>query len=360
MLVLSNIGKKILVIHTAFPGDIILLTPLLKAISALLEPEQFTVLTTPIGKEILENFSFISSFIIYDKNLSEKGLRGFIKKLVTIKSNKFDLAIIPHRSLRSALLALFSGIKERIGFIEHKNLFISFLYTKRIKRMKKLHEVEKNMLLISSLLYKPLEHNDINAYPVEIPTSSEDELSTIKLLDSKINLDNTVLIAPCSNWATKMWPDEYFVELIRLLKKENYNIILIGSNSMHDLEICKNITESLNNLQIVNLAGKTTLRNLSVLCLKSSFMISNDSAPMHIAAAHRVPLIAIFGSTTKDLGYFPYSGNSIVVEKNIYCRPCGLHGKVKCPETHFKCMLEVSPQEVFSIFKKMLPAKTQV
>ncbi|NIS38597.1 hypothetical protein GWN26_10325 [Candidatus Saccharibacteria bacterium] len=89
----------------------------------------------------------------------------------------------------------------------------------------------------------------------------------------------------------------------------------------------------------------------------ASFFISNDSGLMHTAAAFQIPQIAIFGSTTPELGFSPINPNATVVEnEGLKCRPCSHIGRSSCPKKHFKCMLEVTPQRVFELFRKMVEA----
>jgi heptosyltransferase II len=97
----------------------------------------------------------------------------------------------------------------------------------------------------------------------------------------------------------------------------------------------------------LNWAGQTSLRELIAVLARCDVFLTNDSGPMHIAVACHVPTVAIFGPTTKELGFFPYGPGHIVIEKNLACRPCGLHGARSCPLVHFECMKSITPDEVF-------------
>ena len=349
-------SKKILVIHTAFPGDLILLTPLLKAIKDLLEPGKITLMTTPEGKEICDNFSFLTDIIVYDKKGNHRGFFNFLRFLKNLRRywlNEFDVAIIPHRHFRSAFIAMFLRVKERIGFIERGNLVVSLLYTRRIERKRDVHEVERNLDLIKDfVLDKSLISSE--RYHVGIPCSDRD-FAYIKmlLLDFCAGRDY-ILIAPASNWFTKAWPPEYFLELTEKLTCDRHRVILIASSKTSDKNLCDGIEHRINDPFVLNLAGKTSFPQLAALCKNASLMITNDSAPMHIGASLNIPLIAIFGSTTTDLGFYPFSPRSIVAEKSLSCRPCGLHGRTSCPEQHFRCMLDISVGEIYNLAKKLL------
>jgi heptosyltransferase-2 len=109
----------------------------------------------------------------------------------------------------------------------------------------------------------------------------------------------------------------------------------------------------------LNWVGETTLKELIALIGRCQTFLTNDSGPLHIAVATRVPTVAIFGPTTKELGFFPYGSGHIVIEKDLPCRPCSLHGTNKCPLDHFKCMNLITPEEVFEAVRvQMSKGKT--
>jgi len=348
--------KKILFIHTAFPGDIILAIPLLTAIDKFLHPDKLVVLSTPEGKSILKNIPFISDFIIYDKKRSDSGPAGFLKTLKRIKNfspDSFDLAIIPHRFFRSALLAFMARIKNRIGFIESRYLLTPHLYTEKISRDTHLHEIERDLMLLLPFAGR----DELFCYAKEnsgvIPWSEEDEKCVSSLLCNR-GFKNYIVVAPCSKWYTKAWPEEYFIKLIKMLISEGHRIVLTASPDRKDLAKCSFIEENISDKNLLNAAGKTSFCELSFLISKASLMITNDSAPMHVGASLDIPLIAIFGSTVKEFGFYPFSRSSHVIEKNLKCRPCGLHGKASCPKKHFKCMLKITPDELYQLAGNLL------
>ena len=349
--------QSILVIHTAFPGDIILSIPLLKAISETLTPLRLYVLTTPAGAEILSNFEFISDIIIYDKHRSEKGFLAFLKKSAFIRQTFPDisLAIIPHKSFRSALLAYLSNIRYRVGFITPSTSFYATLYNKRVARDRKAHEIQRNLKLLLPLidknkaaLLKKFENDYI------IPWSKDDKETVLNLLPKNFSFKKSIVISPCSNWNTKAWPVENFCLLAKLLIQNNYDLILISSNSKKDLIICSQIESYVNSKKISNLSGKTSFPQLSFLFSNMTLLVTNDSAPMHIGASHNKPLISIFGATTPALGFYPFSAKSKILETNLSCRPCGPHGRKTCPQKHFNCMRNITPQMVYEEIIRLL------
>jgi heptosyltransferase-2 len=176
---------------------------------------------------------------------------------------------------------------------------------------------------------------------IEIFPSEDARKKIGKIWDTHLLNKKVVVIAPGSKWVTKRWPVDYYNSLIEKLTARPISIVLVGDEQDRKLAIKPVET-------VLNLMGRTTLLELAELLRRSDLLISNDSAPIHIASAFDIYILAIFGPTTRDLGFFPYSRNSTVIEHHdLSCRPCGLHGGNRCPKKHFRCMLEITPQRVY-------------
>ena len=147
---------------------------------------------------------------------------------------------------------------------------------------------------------------------------------------------------------------EYFVQLISRLQTElGVQVVLVGGGHK-DADLGEKICQ-LSQGHAANLCGKTSLADLMALMQHFKLFITNDSGPMHIATAFDVPTLAIFGPTTRELGFFPYGeGHRVMEVKGLPCRPCALHGGKKCPLGHFKCMRDILPGRVFENAKEML------
>ena len=183
---------------------------------------------------------------------------------------------------------------------------------------------------------------------IEIFPTEEDRKNIGKIWDAHLSNKQVVAIAPGSKWVTKRWPVQYYNSLIHMLTALNINIVLVGDKQ--DLLLAVETSES-----VLNMIGNTSLLELAELIRRCDVLISNDSAPIHIASAFDTYILAIFGPTTRDLGFFPYSRNSTVIEHHdLPCRPCGLHGGNRCPKKHFRCMLEITPQRVYEEAVKRL------
>ena len=154
-----------------------------------------------------------------------------------------------------------------------------------------------------------------------------------------------IVVSPGSVWATKRYPHVSYAKLINMLKREDtFDIVLTGTND--DAKIIDEIMKLCGG-GIINLVGETSLKELTALLDMASLMITNDSGPMHIASAFNTPIVAIFGPTTRELGFYPYNENSKVIEKDLPCRPCGKHGGEKCKIETFDCMDLITPEVVY-------------
>ncbi len=321
---------RILIIHTAFIGDIVLTTPLIKKLRETYKDSYITYVTTPLGGQILKNNPNLNEIIIYDKKGEHKGIRGVIELGKRLRYSNYNMVITPHRYLRSSVLTWLTRSPVRIGY----DIAVgSFMYTKKINYDKSKHEVEKLLGFVD-------ESN--KRYEIELYPSEEDK-ENINIFWKENNLENKkiVCIAPGSKWFTKQWPVENFNSVIKELKKyEDIRIIIVGGKEEKSLEID---TEN-----IIDMRGETSLLELAEIFSRSSLVITNDSSPIHIASAFiNTKIFAIFGPTIKEFGFFPWSKNSKIFQVDgLKCRPCGIHGGKTCPEKHFKCMKETLPENV--------------
>lgn len=332
--------KSFIVIQTAFVGDVVLTTPLIRTLKRAFPDSKIDILLTPAGAELLNGMKELRDIISYDKRGNEKGLFGFISKMRLLRAKKYDVCIAPHRSARTALLPFLSGIPVRIGFDSAQ---LGFLYTHRVHRPKSAHEVDRNLGLLSALgiIYK-----DSDRVPV-LPINQRTEQESKRLLSENGISDKDILIGigPGSVWGTKRWLPSGYAEVCNsLVKNFNARIVLLGGNG--DSQAAGEVMAS-SGKGIDNLVGKTTLKQALGIISLCKLYIGNDSALLHFASALQVPCIGIFGPTVPAQGFSPLDSRSVVVErKGLSCRPCGAHGPMKCPEGHFKCMVDIPPLEV--------------
>ncbi len=315
-------------------------TPLIKATRRKYPHAKIFFLLIPQTEGLLQNNPFLDGVIVYDKKNKDKGLFSFISLAKKMRASGFDLALIPHRSFRSALLAYLAGIPQRIGFDKSSG---GFLLTQRIKYTQNQPEVKRDL----SLLEKDMpSENDF--LPELFP--SEDDFKHIEGLLRSWDVkkeDKIAGIAPGSVWNTKRWLSERFGAVAEnLIEKLGATVIFIGGKE--DESLCREIATNMKSKPLIA-AGKTSSLQSAALISRCKVILSNDTAPMHIAVAMGIPVVAIFGSTIPEFGFAPIGKNDLVIQKELYCRPCGIHGRKKCPEKHFRCMKEISVEEVFQV-----------
>jgi len=162
--------------------------------------------------------------------------------------------------------------------------------------------------------------------------------------------ENYVGLCPGAKHFTKRWPKEYFIELGKKLESAEYKVVLFGGPD--EVSICYEIENALKNA--INLCNKSLLQ-LGADMKMCKAIYTNDSSLMHLASAMRVPVIAFFGSTVREFGFFPYKAKSLELEiKKLSCRPCTHIGRNSCPKIHFKCMKETKPESAFNSLSNLL------
>ncbi|CUS78141.1 heptosyltransferase-2 [Candidatus Kryptonium thompsonii] len=327
--------QKILIIRLSSIGDIVLATPLIRVLRNKFTASQIDFIVKKEFSELLKFNPNLTNLIEFD---SKNGFKELLKLKILILKERYDLIIDIHNNLRSLFLRTLSGAKVvKIN----KRIFKRFLLVKFKVNLYKnaIHTVEKYIEPVSKFSIK----NDNQGLEVFVP---ED---TIDKMKKKINFserDLYIAIAPSAKHETKRWLPERFAQLgDELVEKFNAKIILLGGKE--DKARCE-IVEHLMKNKPINLCGQTTLLESSAVLSLCKLLITNDSGLMHIGSAMKTKIVAIFGSTVKEFGFFPYGTQSIVVEKNIPCRPCSHIGREKCPKGHFKCMRDIEVEDVFN------------
>ncbi len=317
--------RSILLIQTAFLGDVILATPVISELNRIFPNAQIDVLIKKGNETLLANNSKISTVYTFDK--SRNKLVEMIRLISGFRKKNYDLVLNLHRFGSSGLIAGFSGGKKIFGF--NKNPF-AFLYTKRFKHEigNGTHEVTRNLALINEFGSETILRPEL--FP------SKKDCSIVE----PFTKDKLVCLAPASVWSTKQLPEEKWVELIQSFSSD-LKIYLVGANS--DNALCQSIIDKSGRVErIVNLAGKFSLLQTAALFAKSQHVYVNDSGPLHIASAMNTPITAFFCSTIPEFGFGPLSEKSEIKQVNdLPCRPCGLHGKKECPLGHFNCAKDI-------------------
>ncbi len=327
--------QKLLVIQTAFIGDVVLATGLIEKLHQHFPGAMIDILVRKGNETLLTDHPFLHEVLVWDKK--ENKQRNLLKMLGRIRRNKYDKVINVQRFAATGILTAFSGGRETIGF--NKNPF-SFLFSKRVKHLvsKGQHEIDRNHELIRSFT------DDVPAKPRLYP-SAEDFSFT-----REFKRQSYICIAPASVWFTKQYPKEKWISFINKLPSQ-VQVYLIGAPS--DQSLCADIISATLHQQVISLAGKLSFLQSAALMKDAVMNYVNDSAPLHFASAVNAPTTAIYCSTVPSFGFGPLSDKSFIVEKTepLYCRPCGLHGHKTCPEGHFRCAFEIRDEQLLESLK---------
>lgn len=322
--------KKIAVIQTAFPGDVILATPVFEALKDRFPDCTLAAVIRPESRPLLQENPYIDELMVYDKYGKDKGVRGILRMAGRLKG--FDRAVIIQRYFRSAVIPFLARIKKRTGY---RSGGFSLLYNDKKPYDKDRHEVLRCLDLIDA--------GDQTRYRPRIFIGDDTRVEADRLLRENGIGGDFAVVAPGSVWPTKRYP--YYSELIDIIgDKYGLDIVLLGGSA--DMEISAGITRKCRRKPF-DLTGKTDLLLSAEIISRAKMVFANDSAPAHMAAAVETPVVAIFGPTIPGFGFYPYSEKSAVVDiGNLYCRPCSRHGSKKCPQKHFRCMIDLSPERV--------------
>lgn len=333
---------SILIIRLSSIGDVVLTTPLLRVLRNKYPEARIDFLTFDLMSDVLKHNPRINNlFTIKKSNIFNTYSQ---KKLINFSIDNYDYVIDLQNNIKSRVLRL--GLSNSILSFDKRRFYkLQLVYLKR--RFTTYRKIPD--LYIETCRHLALKPDDKSP---ELWLNSDNEYN----YEIKASNKNTIVIAPGAKHYTKRWPKEKFAELINKMHYHipGINLILLGSPE--DNEICSFIAENSND-RIINLCGKTTLLESAEIIDSSALVVTNDSAIMHIASARQVNVVAIFGSTVEQFGFVPYNAHFTIIQKDVECRPCTHYGKNKCPKKHFKCMNDITVEEVLTAITKNLNFK---
>ena len=329
---------RILVFQTAFLGDVVLTTPSLRSLKKKYPEAHVAAVVRPAWVPVLQHVQGVDEILTFDKRGEQTGLPATLRFARSLRKKRFDIVLCPHPSFRSGLILWLAGIPRRIGFSSSTG---GLFFTERLKQNADRHEVERVLALSGAL---NISESEWEKQPVIVPDPAIDVQAILERLGIDPNASISVGIHPGSVWATKRWPADRFADVAKAVAARGFHAIVFGTERERDL-----VEAVVKGAQKNNVHGclGLSLAELIAVFSKLALYISNDSGPMHIAAALGIPVVALFGSTVPAQGYAPYLDLAAVVETDrLDCRPCGPHGHDVCPLKHFKCMNKLEPETV--------------
>jgi lipopolysaccharide heptosyltransferase II len=346
------VPQKILIIRFSSIGDIVLATPLLRVLRSRVPSSQIDFILRKEYAELIRNNKNLSHIYEYDAKTGVSGLHTLKNQL---RAERYDLVIDIHNSIRSRYLRWMLGAHDVV--VIDKRIFARTM----LIRLKK--NFYQRVVSVADRYIEPVQKYGIenDGMDLELHISNEIRVQAAdKMKKMGIHQSGTMIgFCPSAKHATKCWPQERFSELgVRLANDYNAKILLFGGPA--DKKKCVAIAEAINDrtgkCSATDLSGELSLLESAIAMEACTLIVTNDSGLMHIASAMKKKVIAIFGPTVREFGFFPVGKEQIVLERmDLYCRPCSHIGGKSCPEDHFRCMKEIQVEDVIKSILAISP-----
>jgi lipopolysaccharide heptosyltransferase II len=321
---MSRTLQRILVIQTAFIGDVVLATGILEKLHAYYPAAELDFLVRAGNEGLLKGHPFLNKVYIWEKR--QQKYKNLLKLIKEVRTAKYDLVVNLQRFAASGLITATSGAKETVGFEKNP---LSRLLTHSLPHEISAsgtsgHEYVRNHALIRHLT------DEEPAKPKLYPSIADEAKA------EPYRTGVYLTMAPSSVWFTKQYPPERWIDLLRTLP-DGQLVYLLGGKE--DEALCQQIRQAVPGKNVVNLAGRLNLLQSAALMRTARMNFTNDSAPMHLASAMNAPTTAIFCSTVPEFGFGPLADTRYIVQtsKRLACKPCTFHGRKACPLGHYNC-----------------------
>ncbi len=347
-----SLPHKTLVLRLSSIGDIILSSPLLRVLRK--SAGNNARIDFVVRKEYAELVRYSHHLSIVHEYDIASGYKGLQDLALQLRAEKYDLVVDIHDSIRTKLLRAACQTKNVVVIDKRKFERWLLVNLKRNAYDDNLTVAERYIETVEKYGIK----NDDKGLEIFIPDSTLFEVSG-KMGKLKLNqFEKVIGICPGSKHFTKRWQKEKFAEVgARIAKEFNAKILLFGGEGEQAdcLFVRDEIVRRVSEQSVSNFAGDFSLLESAAALEFCDVVLTNDSGLMHLAAAKQKKIVAIFGSTVKEFGFAPYGTEAVIMENtNLDCRPCTHIGKKECPKGHFKCMVDIGTEEVYTAVKKFL------
>lgn len=347
--------QKILLIRLSAIGDILLTTPLLRALRTQYPQAQLDFVVKAEFAEILRYHPALNTLYEVQTQRGWPELQALGQRLRDVG---YDVIFDIHKNFRSRYLT-FAAKPQTV--LRHRKYVLrrGLLVHTKINLLQNIPPIYQRYLDAAAPLHLPAPSPLVAGRQLEIFWRAQDDHKAEMELYARDWQPQLPMIglAPGAGFYTKRWPAEHFGKLALNCIRHGYQVAVLGGKQ--DVESAKAIAQIVRNEQqgkipLLDLAGALSLVESAAVIKKCNLLVANDSGLMHIAEAVGTPLLAVFGSTTRELGFFPHLPTSRVLENaTLSCRPCSHLGFQKCPRGHFLCMKEITVAHAWKAVQEM-------
>jgi heptosyltransferase-3 len=352
--------KKILIVKLRHIGDVLLTVPTIRALKETFPAASISVLFNSGTEDVLTGNSLIDELIVFDRTIkSLPPVKHFMKEINFLKEMRakgFDMTVDLTGGDRAAIVSFLSGARYRLAGNPDKKGFIGkkYLYTHLASIDKQKHMALQNLDVVRHFGITT-DNTDVDFFiPEEVRLSVKRIFEENNIKDN----DTIVHVHPTAHWLFKCWKEEYMAEVIGWLVDKGMKAVVTSAPHRKEMEMAKRILSLIPSRftpyasRLLDLCGKTTIKELAAVSEASDLFIGVDSAPMHIAAAVKTPVIALFGPSGYYDEWNPYGDNHIVITKNLSCKPCK---KGMCEGIQLReCMTAIKPDDVKGAVSRVL------
>ncbi len=326
--------KRIAVIRLGAMGDIVLATAAVAALARRFPGAAIDFICKRDFAGLLEHDPRLARVIPFDHRGRHRGLRGLLLFLHGLSRERYDCVVDLQANGRSRAIARCLRAGRRLEWPKlglRRRMMIC-----GVGREAGGEPVIERYLRALAPLGTAAAHPRLHAAP-----------------DRTVTLPRRpfIAIAPGAHWPTKRWPAERFSELIARIGNAKWDIVLVGGED--DRETCDLIAAG-SAFPVHDLSGRLSLAQLAGALSQAALLVCNDTGVMHVAEAVNTPVIALFGPTVRQFGFAPWRRESAVIERSLPCRPCSLHGSKRCPRGHFRCLRDITAEEVHAAIRPLL------
>jgi heptosyltransferase-2 len=327
----------VLVVRFSSIGDILLTTPLLRALAGRHPDAKLVFVTKRSMTPLVEAHPALSEVVALEPH---EPLVHLAERLRALRpTHGLDL----HGNFRSRMLRLL--VRSRWTGYRKRKLARSALISAKV-------DMYGAPVPVAERYFEAARQLDVrpDGGPAEFfPSAAAQERVAGWLAEKRIAGAGLVALAPGAAHATKRWPIAHWIALAHRLRAVGHPLVVVGGPDDRGLALqlaAGGAAESA--------AGEFSLQETGALLAQSGVVVSGDTGLMHMATAVGTPVVALFGPTVEQFGFFPYRARALVLQRELPCRPCSSTGTPTCPLGHHRCLADLPPQEVATAVERLV------